>query len=737
MSPLRKPCVRVLILLAAIVATIRAGESPAFRDTTLSFEQRARALVAELTSEEKAQLLDHAGPDVERLKIRSDRWNQCLHGVWWDEPTTMFPVPIAMAATFDVPLVHRVASAISDEARAIYNGWHLNPQFHGEHKGLIYRAPVINISRNPYWGRIDECYGEDCYLTGRMGVAFVTGLQGDDPKYLKLAATLKHYAVNNVEHNRTGLSATVGERWLHEFWLPHFRDCIVEGHAQSVMASYNAINGVPNNVSQLMLTEILKQQWGFDGFVVSDLGGVKTMVQDHDHGKVTFEEAVGKSLMAGCDFSDKEYRLNAAAALKLGFLSEERLDDAVYRVMRDRLRLGDFDPPALVPFSAIKVDEIDSAAHRQLALETAHEAIVLLTNREHFLPLDRAMVKSIAVIGPHAGIFTSGDYAGVCSDPINPLQGVHNRAAAGTAITHAIGAAISVTKRKDNRQNQVPVQIADPAAELAKAVAAAKQADVAIVYVGTTMDIEWEGRDRNALGLPGDQEELVEQVVAANPRTVVVLMNGGPLTIPWIKEHAPAVIEAWWCGEEGGNAIADVIFGTVNPAGRLPLTVYASPAQVPPIDEYDPTKGFTYLYLRGAPLYPFGHGLSYTTFAYSALTVSPVAIPGDGVVQVSVTVANSGHRAGDEVVQLYVHDRDCRVTRPGKELRGIARISLAAGESRVVTMSIAGRQLAFYDDQVHGFVVEPGSFDIMVGSSSEDIRVQEKVTVNSPGHWKP
>jgi len=279
------------VLLPA--APAQESDKPLYLDSSQPVEKRTQDLISRLTLEEKAILLNHDGPDVEHLGIRSDKWNQCLHDVCWDRPTTMFPVSIAMAATWNPVRVNEVATAISDEARAVYNLWRRQPDIKAQHKGLIYRAPVINISRNPYWGRIDECYGEDPFLTGRIGVAFVQGLQGNDPKYLKLVSTLKHYAVNNVEKDRQKLSATVSERMLHEYWLPHFRDCVVEGRAQSVMASYNAINGVPSNINSLLLTEILKHQWGFEGFVVSDLGGVNTMVQGHLKGQVSYEEARG------------------------------------------------------------------------------------------------------------------------------------------------------------------------------------------------------------------------------------------------------------------------------------------------------------------------------------------------------------------------------------------------------------------------------------------------------------
>lgn len=699
-------------------------EKPLYLNPQQPLEKRVRDLISRLTVEEKAVLLNHKAPDLVRLNILSDKWNQCLHGVWWNKPTTMFPIPTAMGATWDPVLINTMADVISDEARAIYNGWHNDPKFEGEKKGLIYRSPVINVSRNPYWGRINEIYSEDPYLTGRMGIAFVKGLQGTDPKYLKLVATLKHYAVNNVETDRQKLNAVVSERMLFEYWLPHFRDCIIEAQAQSVMASYNAINGVPNNISKYMLTDILKNQWGFQGFVVSDLGGVKSMVEGHEAGKMTYEDAVAKSLIAGCDFSDAEFTQYIPKAVQMGILPMERLDDAVYRVMRDRFRLGEFDPAEMVPYSKIPFSIICSPEHRKLALQVAQKSIVLLKNKNYFLPLDRKNIKTIAVIGPHANIFTAGGYSGVPDNPVTPLQGIKNRAAQGTEILYTAGGEITPPRRAN-----AAAPTLNKEEELKKAVEIAKKADVVILYVGTTLAIEAEGRDRKTLALPGNQEELVEAVMAANPKTIVVEMNAGPLATPWIKENVPAMIEAWWGGEEGGNAIADVIFGNVNPGGKLPLTVYASEQQVPSQDEYDISKGFTYMYIKGAPLFPFGHGLSYTNFKYSNMKISSKKINADGKVTVSVDVQNIGKREGDEVVQLYIHDVVCSVVRPTKELRGFKRIGLKAGETKTVTLTVPGDKLAFYDEKTHKFLVEPGAFEVLVGSSSEDIRLKDTFDV--------
>ena len=702
--------------LLTLMVPIRAQDAaPLYLDVKQPVDARVADLVGRLTLEEKATVLNHKGTTIERFKIRADQWNQCLNGVKWDRPTTFFPTCIGMSATWNAPLVREIATVLSDEARGIYNGWKRDPAFPGEHKGLIYRAPVINIGRNPHWGRNHEAWGEDPFLTGRMAVAYVRGLQGDDPRYLKLAATLKHYAVNNVETDRQKLSAVVSERMLREYWLPHFRDAVVEAKAQSLMASYNAINGTPNNINRWLLTDVLKKEWGHEGFVVSDLGGVRTMVQGHSGGKMTYVDAVAQSVMAGCDFSDKEYETNIPAAVREGKLSEARLNDAVTRVLRVRMRLGEFDPQEMVPYSKISPDVIGSVKHRAVALKAAQQAIVLLQNRDNFLPLDRSKLKKIAVVGPLADQIITNNYSGKVGVAVSPLQGIKDRAAQGTEVLHARGCDVSKTT--------------DAATQIDEATAIARSADVAILFVGTNAQVEQEGRDRKSLGLAGNQEKLVQAVFAANPRAVVVQMSAGPLTVPWLKQNLPAMLQAWWPGEEGGHAIADVLFGDVNPAGRLPHTVYASEAQVPPLDEYDVSKGFTYMYVKGEPLFAFGHGLSYTQFAYSNLQLSAKQIPAAGKVTVSVDVENMGKRAGDEVVQLYVHDVACSVPRPGKELRGFERITLNAGEKKTVTFTLPAEKLAFWDEKTHGFVVEPGLFDIMVGSSSDDIRVKGQVEV--------
>ncbi|MBV9124500.1 MAG: glycoside hydrolase family 3 C-terminal domain-containing protein, partial [Planctomycetes bacterium] len=535
MSP-RRSTWAILILLVFIglvasqsVAAAGPGSSapPPYLDPDQPLERRVADLISRMTLEEKAAALFHNAPANERLHIPAwGGWNQCLHGIWSRQPTTLFPVPIAMAATWDPALVQSVTDAISDEARALYNLHAEGP--HGKH-GLVYRAPVINLSRDPRWGRIQECFGEDPYLAGRLGVAYVRGLQGHDPHYLKLASTLKHFAVNNQEQGRMSLSAQVPERMLHEYWLAQFRACVVEGQAQSVMAAYNAINGTPCAVNHLLLTDILRGQWGFQGFVVSDLGGIGHLMDGH-HLTTRPEEAVARALRAGCDLDDEQYRDAIPAAVRAGLVSEKVVDQALARVLRVAFRLGVFDPPERVPFSRIPAEVIHAPAHRDLALRMEREAIVLLKNQDGFLPLDPAKLHSVAVIGPAAEYPEYGNYFGVAPKRVSPRQGIRNRLGPGVLVQFAAGCRF--------------LGPANPT-EIDQAVQFAHKADVAILFLGTNLPVESEGRDRRDLNLPGAQEQLLEAVVQANPRTVVVLLNAGPVGVRWAKDHVPALLEAW------------------------------------------------------------------------------------------------------------------------------------------------------------------------------------------------
>ena len=733
---------RIVWALPVFFAAAACAQTPLYLDPAQPLEKRVGDLLGRLTIQEKVSLMGTTAPAIDRLKIPvMNGWNQSLHGIVWTRPTTMFPVNISMAATWNPALIQEVAAAIADEGRAINNLWKVAPAVsydkdargqlisvlaNGDrlgHNGLVYRSPVINISRDPRWGRIHEAFGEDPYLTSRMAVAYVKGTQGDNPKYLKLAATVKHFAVNNQESARMALSANVSERMLHEYFLPHFRAAVVEGKAQSIMSVYNSVNGVPGSANKLLVTDILRGLWGFDGFVVPDSTAVARAVLGHDLAP-SLEEAVAKSIRAGHDLDNVDFVPNVPKALEKGLLTQKDVDQAVRRILTVRFRLGEFDPPELVPYSKLEASEIGSPTHRQLALRTARESIVLLTNKNNFLPLDRGKVKTIAVIGPHADrAFTGIGYTGQSAKFIKPIEGIRAKVSPGTQVLYARGSGIL---ESDN-----------PEAAAAEAVDVAKKADVAVLFLGTDQLLEGEGKDRITINLPQIQEQLLQKVHAANPNTVVVLLNGGPLSVIWAKDNVPAVLEMFMAGEEGGNAIADVLFGDYNPGAKLPYTVYTAVTQVPAMDEYDITKGFTYMYLKGQPLYSFGHGLSYTTFQYSNLALSAAELRGDGQISVKVDVQNTGARPGDEVVQMYVHDEVASVKRPVKELRGFERVSLKPGEKKTVSFTLAAEKLSFYDVKTKQFITEPGEFTVMVGGSSEDIRGTQKFRVTTAGSYRP
>lgn len=712
MMNLRNASTTVVLLLSAGLAAQAQNATPVYLDPSQPLETRIADLISRMTLEEKAAQLNHLSSRNDRLHIPGwGGWNQTLHGVWAKQPTTLFPIAIGMAATWDPALIKTITDSMADEARALYNIGADGPRVKA---GLVFRSPVINISRDPRWGRIQECFGEDPYLAGRITVAYVQGLQGGDPKYLKLAATLKHFAVNNVETDRHTLSAQVPERILMEYWLPHWKAGIVEGHAQSVMASYNQLNGTPNIANKYLLTDVLRGLWHFDGFVVSDLGGVESSLVKGAHITDKIEVAVARAIEAGCDLDDAFYEQSLPVAVRAGLVSEAVVNQALTRVLRVAFRLGALDPPEMVPYSKIGPEVIESQPHRDLALKTALESMVLLRNQNAFLPLDKNKLKSVAVIGPQADHFETGNYYGAKPRIVSPVEGIRAKLGPAVKVEYAAGCDILDSAK---------------AGDIEQAAALAAKSDVAILFLGTNLRVEAEGRDRSSLDLPGSQEQLLEAVYKANPKTVAVIMSGGPVSVKWASQNVPAILAAWYPGEEAGTALAAVLFGDHNPAGRLPYTVYDSLDQIPPQSQYDITKGFTYMYFAGKPQFAFGHGLSYTTFRYSGLKLSQARVPADGQVTVNLAVENTGARAGDEVVQLYVHDVAASVKRPAKELRGFQRVSLNPKEKKLVAFTLPASDLAFYDEKARKFVVEPGAFDVMIGSSSEDIRLRGRLDV--------
>lgn len=704
----------VFLLFLCSSCLAQSADKPIYLDPSKPTEARIADLISRMTLEEKAQQLNHLNQGIPRLHVNAwGGWNQTLHGVWSKQPTTLFPAAIAMGATWDPSLVHDITHAMSDEARALYNIGADGPR--SKH-GLVFRSPVINVSRDPRWGRIQEVFSEDPFLTGRMGVAYVEGLQGNDPRYLEVAATVKHFAVNNVESGRLRLSASVDERNLMEYWLPHWKDAIMEAHAQSVMSSYNAINGTPDAINKYLLTDILRKQWGFDGFVTDDLGAVNWLVERH-HITEDPVEATAWAIKAGCDSDDAEYERNIPLAVKSGKLSMADVDRALANVLRVGFRLGAFDPPEMNPYSKIPASTIRSAEHLDMSLKTALESMTLLSNHKNFLPLNKTQLKSVAVIGPAGDSdYETGNYYGKPARKISPFDG----------LKEYLGSQVNV----QYEQGTGFVETADPAA-IARAAELAKKSDIAILFLGTDLKVEAEGRDRRDLNLPGDQEQLMKAVFAANPKTVLVLMNAGPLAVNWANDNLPAILCAWYPGESAGTAIARTLFGENNPGGHLPYTVYADLNGVPPTNEYDVSKGYTYMYFKGTPLYPFGYGLSYTQFEYSHLKLSNPSMKTDGKLEVSFDLRNTGEREGAEVAQLYVHQVKSNVVQPIKSLRGFERVELKPNETRHIQIELPASRLSYYDVKSKGFIVDPGLFDIMIGSSSEDIRLRTQLTVVS------
>lgn len=681
-----------------------------FRDPKLPLNVRVNDLLSRMTPGEKISELGNNAPAIARLGLAAyNYWNEALHGVMAPGMTS-FPQAIALSSSWDRDLIFDVATAISDEARAKYNQ---------DGKGLTYWSPVINMARDPRWGRTEETYGEDPCLTAEIARQFISGMQGADPKYLKTVATVKHFACNNVEFERHKISSDADERSLREYYLPAFRTCVADAGVYSVMSAYNALNGVPCPVNRTLLTHILRDEWKFDGFVVSDCDAVDDVYVNHGYVQSP-PEATALSIQSGTDLNcGTSYQTYGNSALSSGIMATDEVDSALARVFRARFLLGEFDPPHMVPYLSIPDSVIDCRKHRDLAVRAAKETIVLLKNQDNILPLNRDSISTVAVIGPNAHLVQLGGYSGSPVVSVTPLQGIYS-VLSGTGITVSYAAGCSLYGP------------ADPEA-INYAAGLAAKSDVAIVVCGTDLQLASEERDRTVLGLPGVQDTLVDAVFQANPRTIVVLVTGFPLAINTISAMVPGIIASWYNGQAQGSALAEVLFGDYNPGGKLTATWYRSVADLPPMDHYDISEGRTYQYFRGVPLYPFGHGLSYTTFEYGHLVRNrTVLTPGDSMM-ITFTVKNTGKITGDEVPQLYIRHDSSGVVRPLKALKGFDRVTLQPGESKTVTFRLKHSDLAYYDALTRTFRVEDGNTAIMIGSSSDDIRLtdQFKVTGSS------
>jgi len=695
-----------------------------YQNPQLPFSQRVDDLVSRMTLEEKVSQMVHGSAAIERLGIPAyNWWNECLHGVGRAGIATVFPQAIGMAATWNADLIHTVAVAISDEGRAKHHQA-LREGNHGQYYGLTFWTPNINIFRDPRWGRGQETYGECPYLTARLGVAFIKGLQGDDPKYLKTVATPKHYAVHSgPEHSRHHFDVDVSARDLRQTYLPQFKAAIREGRAYSIMSAYQRFRGQACSASTLLLEDILRQEWGFEGYVVSDCWAIEDIYKNHRIVE-TPEEAAALAVKAGCDLACGQVYEWLVKAVDQGLVDEATIDRSVKRLFMARFMLGMFDPPEQVPYAQIPYEVNDSPAHRELALRVARESLVLLKN-DGLLPIDPAAIKTIAVIGPNADSVEvlHGNYNGIAAVPVTPLAGIRARLGGSADVLYVKGC--------DVVEPPLPEGWTRPSDHFAAAVDIARRADVAVVVMGLSQALEGEegqregvgaGKasqgDRPDLGLPKVQEELLEAVHATGTPVVLVLMNGSAVAATWAHDHVAAIIEAWYPGQAGGTALAEALFGDINPGGRLPITIYRTVNDLPPFDDYDMAPkpgslGRTYRYFTGQPLYAFGYGLSYTRFTYSDLEL-PAEVTAGEPVTVGVAVRNAGQCSGDEVVQVYLSHRNASVPVPIRQLVGFARLRLHPGGQQHVEFTITPEQMAVFTDD-HRFVVEPGTLEIAIG----------------------
>ena len=694
------------------------SEQPAYKNIDLSFEERTDDLLSRLTLEEKISQMLHDAPAIEHLDIPAyNWWNECLHGVARAGIATVFPQAIGLAAAWNAEMMFEVASVIADEGRAKYHQA-IRAGQHVQYLGLTFWTPNINIFRDPRWGRGQETYGECPYLTARLGVAFVKGLQGDDPKYLKSVATPKHFAVHSgPEHNRHHFDVDVSEHDLYETYLPAFKATVQEAGAVSVMSAYQRFRGEPCSSSTLLLQKILRDQWGFDGYVVSDCGAIHDIYAHHQVVE-TGEEAAALAVKAGCELNCGEVYVMLLGAVEQGLITEDEIDLALKRLLLARFQLGMFDPPEMVPYAQTPYEVNDCQKHRDMAVDVARQSMVLLKN-DGLLPLDKSGLKTIAVMGPNAEnvdvLF--GNYSGLSSQPVTALQGIRNKVENAVEVLYTKGCAITRKIRETGRPFNE---------QFFAAVDIARRADVVIMVMGLSQELEGEeGQrdgldgggesqgDRKGIELPAVQQQLLRQIHATGTPIVLVLMNGSPVATVWADEHVSAIVEAWYPGQAGGTAIADVIFGDYNPSGRLPVTFYKATDHLPPFEDYTIASKRTYRYYTGEVLYPFGYGLSYTQFAYDNLQMASTATIGEPF-EISVQVANVGDYAGDEVVQLYLQALDPPTTAPQHQLVAFTRIHLQAGEAKTVQLTLKSEQFALVNDNGR-HIIQPGKFNVMAG----------------------
>lgn len=682
-------------------------------------KQKARELVGRMTLEEKIFQMVHRAPAIERLNIKAyNWWNESLHGVARAGVATVFPQAISLAASFNEDLLEEVADAIATEARAKFN---VQQAFDDTdiYKGLTFWAPNVNIFRDPRWGRGHETYGEDPYLTSRLGVRFVMGLQGHDENYLKTAACAKHYAVHSgPEDLRHSFNAEVSKKDLYETYLPAFKACVKEAKVEAVMGAYNRVNGEPCCGSKLLLSDILRGEWGFDGHVVSDCFAIKDF---HEHHRVTATAAESAALAVknGCDLNCGSMFLYLLEAVEKGLISEEQIDQAVTRLFATRIKLGLLEHDEKVHYNSIGYDRVDSPEMQALNLKAARECLVLLKNENNLLPLDKRKIKTIGVIGPNANNRRAlvGNYEGTASRYITISEGIQEYLGDSVRVFYSEGC--HLYKKSFSNMSMENDRISE-----VKAVC--RESDVVVACFGLDPGLEGEegdegnqyaSGDKPNLRLPGIQEDVLKTIYESGKPVILVLLSGSALAVTWAHEHIPAIIQGWYPGAQGGRAIAELIFGEFSPSGKLPVTFYRTSEELPEFTDYA-MKDRTYRYMTREALYPFGYGLSYSEFALHDVAVSRSDITENGI-DITLSVENRGGMDAGETVQVYVKVE--RPDTPNPQLKAFKKLFLKKGEKRSITMHLPIEAFSLYDDDGKRMVYKT-DYTIYVGDSQPDSR---------------
>lgn len=684
------------------------------------YRERAAALVAQMTLEEKVGQTLFNAPAVERLGIPSyNWWNEALHGVARAGTATLFPQAVGVAASFDEDLAGKMAETIADEARAKYNA-QKKAEDRDIYKGLTFWAPNVNIFRDPRWGRGQETYGEDPYLTSRMGVRFVEGLQGDNPDYMKAAACAKHFAVHSgPEGLRHEFDAVASRQDMYETYLPAFKACVQEAKVEAVMGAYNRTNGEPCCGSKTLLKDILRNEWGFEGHVVSDCWAV---LDFHEHHKITKTplESAAMAMNNGCDLNCGCMFPNLRDAVRGGYVEESRLDEAVTNLMETRMKLGMFEEEGKVPFDEIGYNRVDTQKNRALNLEIARKSLVLLKNENNFLPLDKTKIKSIGVIGPNADSRRAlvGNYEGTASRYVTVLEGIEDYAGDDVRVYYSEGCPLYQDKSSGLTAGR------DRISEV-KAVCSVS--DVVVVVLGLDAGIEGEqgdtgnefaSGDKLNLEYPGLQPEVLRTAYESKKPVILVSMTGSAMALSWEDAHIPAIIQAWYPGSQGGRAVAELIFGAYSPEGKLPVTFYRTSEELPEFTDYS-MKGRTYRYMENEALYPFGYGLSYTSFEQGETKLDTDRIAAGGKVRVTTTLKNTGTMAGGQTLQVYV--KALRKGVPNAQLKGLKKVYLQPKEEVSVTIILEDKAFALYDENAD-FMLEAGEYEVYAGMQQPDER---------------